>query len=453
MSKLSALLRGSYHPAWRWVAAGLVLVGLVAATWAFRQTAKSSAVSDPAAIVYSDAPQTASQTDSLIASLQKRLTQYPDDYPSYTLLGAAYLQKVRETADPAYYTRADAVLHEAASRLPADPDTLTTLGALALERHQFQDGLTYGQAAHAANIYNTRALGVIYDGQTELGQYAAAAQTVQQMVNMRPDMSSYARVSYARELHGDVAGALQAMRLAAQAGGGVPENRAWTLVQVGNLYWLQGNLDDAVTEYNAALQAMPTNVPAQAGLAHVLASRGDLKDAIAAYEEVVSLMPMSEYVIALGDCYMADGQTAASDRQYALVHVLSQLQQANGVDVDLEITLFGADHPGRLEPMPATLTRARQLFTRRPTIYAADALAWTLYQTGSYSEARSYSDQALRLNTQDPLLWFHAGMIAVRLGDTVTARQDLQHALDINPHFSLLWSPVARQTLDGLPVE
>jgi tetratricopeptide (TPR) repeat protein len=182
-------------------------------------------------------------------------------------------------------------------------------------------------------------------------------------------------------------------------------------------------------------------------------ARGDLKGAIAGFQQAASLMPLSEYVIALGDALQADGQSEAAKRQYELVQLLGQLQQANGVDVDLEITLFEADHPNLLEPLPATLARARALVARRPTLYAADALAWTLYQSSDYAEAQSYSDQALRLNTQDALLWFHAGMIASQLGDTDRAGIDLGHALQINPNFSLLWAPVAHQTLKGLAAQ
>jgi tetratricopeptide (TPR) repeat protein len=133
-----------------------------------------------------------------------------------------------------------------------------------------------------------------------------------------------------------------------------------------------------------------------------------------------------------------------------LVGVLAQLQQANGVDTDLEIALFEADHPDINESLADTLTRARAAYDKRHTVYAADTLAWTLYQSGDAVAAQPYSDEALRLNTQDALLWFHAGMIAQALGDQAGAAAKLQQALAINPHFSLLWAPAAQAALTQL---
>ena len=45
---------------------------------------------------------------------------------------------------------------------------------------------------------------------------------------------------------------------------------------------------------------------------------------------------------------------------------------------------------------------------------------------------------------------FHAGMIQARLGDRDAARRLLTEALDINPHFSIRYAPVAKATLARL---
>jgi tetratricopeptide (TPR) repeat protein len=404
-------------------------------------------------VLYGDAPAAPAFTAALVEALQERLRQSPNDTASYSLLGAAYLQQARETGDPAYYRKAEAVLDEALARAPHDAETLTTLGTLALAQHRFEDGLAYGQRALALNPYSVRALAVVVDAQVELGQYSAAAQTAQRQVDTRPDLASYARVSYVRELHGDVAGAIQAMEAAAEAGSGVPEHAAWTRTQLGLLRVSHADLAGGREDFEAALRALPGYVPAQAGLARVAAAQGDLQAAIRGFAAVTERMPLAEYVIALGDCYLAAGQLEEAQRQYALVAVLAQLQQANGVNVDLELTLFETDHPGQYAPLETTVARARQVYAERPTIFAADTLAWALYHTGAYHEAEQYVSQALTLGTQDALIWFHAGMIAQARGDAALAHARLSRALTINPNFSLRWAAVAEQALARLAAQ
>jgi tetratricopeptide (TPR) repeat protein len=152
-----------------------------------------------------------------IGALQERLRQQSDDHVAATRLGLAYLQRARETSDPSYYTRADGVLNQALDAAPGDTDTLIGLGSLALARHQFTDALEWGNKAVASNPYKAAAYGIVGDAYTELGQYEDAIGAIQKMVDLRPDQTSYARVSYARELHGDLAGAIGAMRDAVDA--------------------------------------------------------------------------------------------------------------------------------------------------------------------------------------------------------------------------------------------
>ena len=449
----------------RLLVAAAVVALLVAGSYAYRALSTAPAAPDSAvqAALLSDAPAAAAFTDQLVATLQEHLRLSPADERGYATLGAAYLQKARESGDTAYYVKADAVLKKAIALQPADFEALASQGVLLLARHQFREALDYGRKARALNVYNARALGVMVDAQVELGDYPAAVQSMQSMVDLRPDMGSYARVSYQRELHGDPAGALDMMRRAVEAGSGVPENLAWTRTHTGLLLFNRGDLDGAEREYENALQASAGYVPARAGQARILAARGDLAGAIALYEDVTRVMPLPEYVIALGDSYALAGRAADAAQAYALVRVIAQLQRANGVDIDLEMGLFEADHltdagskppaggtsggADRLTTAQETVAQARQAYANRPTIYGADALGWALYQAGNAGEAQAWAQSALKLNTQDALVWFHAGMIEARLGNRTGAREKLAHALELNPYFSLLWSDAARATL------
>jgi tetratricopeptide (TPR) repeat protein len=390
---------------------------------------------------------TINKTDQLIWDYQERIRQNAADVNAYAVLGMAYLQRARETGDPTYYGKAETAFGEALGREPQNVEALIGKGALANARHQFHDALALGEQARDLNPNVARVYGMIADAQIELGMYDTAVQTLQTMVDLRPDLSSYSRISYARELHGDIAGAIDMMERAVMAGGPATENSLWVRVQLGNLHFNAGNLASAEEQYQGALTQSADYVYALGGLARVRAAQQRYSEAIDLYNQAIARMPLPEFVIALGETEDAAGQPADAAKQYELVRAMQQLFSANGVDTDLELALFDADH-GR-DPQ-ATLALARAAYERRPSIKAADTLAWALLKAGQPAEARRYAEESLRLGTRDALMLYHAGMIAQAQGDAAAAREYLRRALEINPNFSPLYAPRAQQALTKL---
>jgi len=407
----------------------------------------SSSVEDVYGYMIDSTSRTSTSTDTLIQTLQERLRTNPNDWQSASQLGLAFLQKARETGDPTYYQKTEEALQKALSLQPDDYAAMSAMGALAVARHQFSSALEWGEKARQINPNRTYAYGVIADAQIELGRYSEAIETLQAMVDLRPDMSSYSRISYIRELHGDMDGALEMMRLAVDSGTSNSESTAWGRTQLAILYFNMGDLDRAELEYQRTLQNRPDYVYALAGLGRVRAARGDMDEAIKLLNQAVGIMPLPEFVITLEDLYHVAGQEDAASQQYRLLATIEKLYRANGVDMDMEIALFNADHNQNLEE---TLALAREAYTKRPSIHGADALAWVLYKTGNYEAAQKYSDEALKLGTKDALKLFHAGMIALEIGDKAQARTYLEQALTINPNFSILYANEARETLQTL---
>ena len=389
--------------------------------------------------------------DATIRSLQETLRSGDTRTTGLaaTMLGQAYLQKARETGDPGYYPKVETLFQQALAADNGNVEALVGLGTLALSRHEFAAALDWGEQARALNPYDATALGVIGDAQVELGRYDEAGETVQAMVDLRPDLGSYSRVSYLRELMGDREGALLAMEQAAIAGSGYPENVAWVRVQLGNLRFDGGDLAGAATEYAAALAAVHGYAPGLAGQARVAAASGDLDRAAELYDKAVSTIPLPEFVVAYGDVLNAAGRPEEAAAQFALVEAIQKLHTASGVDTDLELALFAADYGGDGDLLQA-VEKARAVVATRPSIVAWDVLAWTLYRSGDLEGAAEASEQALRLGTQSALMRFHAGMIAAARGETAQAIAFLESALVLNPHFSVRYEPEARATLERL---
>ena len=283
-------------------------------------------------------------TASLAAELQSRLQAEPKDEHSYVLLGLAYQQRARETGDSGWYPKSEGVLRRALTLDSKDYLAVSGLGSLALSRHRFREALTLGEQARKLNPYSARAYGVIGDALVELGRYPEAFAAFDRMNKLRPSLSSYARVSYGRELIGHTAAAIRAMKLAVDAATGAAEPTAWTHVQLGKLYWNHGRLAAAEREYRLALQVFPGYAYGLDALAQVLAAKGNLREAIALERRAVDAIPLPQYVAALGDLYRVTGRPALAQRQYALIGAIEQLLDANGVKTDLEIALFQVDH-------------------------------------------------------------------------------------------------------------
>ena len=384
-------------------------------------------------------------TAAYVRKLERRVERDPSNGDALTLLGLAYQQRGRETGDPTFYTLSERALRRA--RAAGGREAVITEGeaALANTRHRFRLGLELARRAIALDPDSGSALGALGDALLNLGRYREAFRVYDRMALRAPGIASYTRVANARELLGRPGAAAQADRAALEIDHAVPEHVAWTMVQLGNASFNRGNLRSAEHAYRRALARYPGYVHAEAGLARVEAAEGRLEHAIVRLGRAVDVLPAPAYVILLGDVLRASGRKQAARREYALVSTIERLFAANGVRTELQTALFDLDHRRDIR---AALARALRAYRAAPGIYAEDALAWGLYRTGSCAAARRHSAHALRLGTRDALMNFHRAMIE-RCLESPTARSWFRRALAINPHFSLLWAPVARQALAG----
>ena len=388
-----------------------------------------------------------SSTVSDIARLQAAITADPTDENAQRDLGLALTQRVRETADPSLYAPALAAFDAALALVPDDPLALAGVAGIQLGKHQFDKALITARQAIVLSPTLVAARAAEVDALVELGRYDEADTAAGLMFGLSSSLSTLARVSYLAELRGHLTASVIAMRAAAAARGLAPENTAYVQALLGNLLVYSGDPAGGAAAYQAALSIVPNHAPSLAGEGRLAVGAGRLDDAMALFQRAADIVPLPEYVIALGDAQVAAGYPDLARRSYDLARAEIQLFKAAGVVVDVDLALLEADHG---DPTQA-LADATAGYQATPTVRAADALAWALHRLGRDAEAVRHSVEALRLGSIDPILRYHSGAIAAALGDVKTARRDLQLALATDPGFSATGAAEARRILATLP--
>jgi tetratricopeptide (TPR) repeat protein len=391
-------------------------------------------------------PAPTSPTVAEVARLEAMVTAQPGDADAQRALGFALAQRVRETADPSLYAPAGAAFQAALRIHPDDAEALTGVAGIQLGKHEFADALVTARRAITLSPSLVAAHAAEVDALVELGRYDEADAAAGDMLGLSEDLSTLARVSYLAELRGHLAAALNAMRQAAASPGLAPENTAYVDALLGNLLAYTGDRKGATDAYQAALAVVPNHAPSLAGEGRLAVADGRLDDAIADFGTAAAVVPLPEYVIALGDAQAAAGRAADAARSYDLARAEIRLFQAAGVVVDVDLALLEADHGD-----PATaLQHALAGLKATPTVRAQDAVAWALHRLGRDRDAIAHVRAALRLGSVDPLIRYHAGAIEAALRDAAAARRDLRLALATDPGFSATGAAEARRLLASL---
>lgn len=389
---------------------------------------------------------TLTKTDKAIEGLEQRLKREPKNSNVYVALANAYLQKVREDADTSYYSKIERLLDHTDTLGKNNSEVLEIKAFLAYGRHDFYKGMDFAQQAVTLNPRKASHYGALADGQIELGKYDEAVESVQKMVDIRPDLSSYNRVAHLRELFGDIDGAKNALMLAISAGATSSENVAFSQVELGKLY-LRSDLKKSAQLFEKALLTHKDYPPAFAGLGRIAFANNENEKAKEYFKKAFAILPIAQYAIDLRDLYFVTGNKAKSDQYFELAKLAYQQSISDGVNTDLEYSLFLADSG---QNVSEAFEKAQNAYKNRPTIYSADVLAWSLYKNNNADASQQYTTESLRLGEFDPLLLFHAGMIADRNGNKIEAKRLLKKAIALHPHFSLLYSKMAKTKIEEL---
>src|SRR5271165_180270 len=366
-----------------------------------------------------------------IANAKREIAKNPGQFAGYNQLAIALSRRARETSDVAYYAQAEEALQQAAALAPDNFESAKIHVWLLLGRHEFPAALEAAKALNKKVPDDVLVYGFLTDANAELGNYSDAENAAQWMLNLRPgNLPGMTRAAYLRELFGDVDGAYELMDMAYQAT--VPtetEDRAWILSQMGHLRFVAGRTADAENILQQALVLFPGYHYALSNLAKVRITQKRYEDAVTLLRQRYQAAQHAENLYDLAEALELAGHQAEAKMAFAEVETKS-LAEANRKDnSSRELVFYYADHAQ--QPAKA-LAVAKQEFAWRHDVYTLDAYAWALHVNGQDSEARKQIETALAVGIRDPKLFFHAGEIALRVGDVSAAKRYLKQSAELN---------------------
>lgn len=371
--------------------------------------------------------------------LKLAIEENPDDKKSMLGLAALYIKEARVSGDYRYYDIA--ALQQVNRVLKNEPENfeaLTYKALIYLSQHHFAEGLEVAGKAKAINPYNAFIYGLLVDANVEMGNYTKAVEYSDSMVSIRPDIRSYSRISYLREIYGDYPGAIEAMKLAVGAGMQGEEGTEWARVQLGRLYENTGDLKSAEMHYTMALNARPDYAYAIAGMARIAAAAREYTKAVNYYLKADSLINDNVFKEELADVYKLAGQNNKSTSvAKAVIDNMNKDSKAGLTDdnmghySDRELAYAYL----KINDNDKALTHALAEYNRRPNnIDANETVAWVYYNQNKPQKAIPYMKEALKTNCKNPSLLCHAGLIYAKAGEKAIAKSFLQQALKNNPN-------------------
>ncbi|GIV31451.1 MAG: hypothetical protein KatS3mg029_0802 [Saprospiraceae bacterium] len=335
------------------------------------------------------------------------LSKNPQAKEPRLLLSEIFIQEARITGEhPHYYPAALQVLDELLA-MPFDVTDIHQLDIrfrallnkanVQLSLHDFAGALQTANEALALNPHNAAIYGVLVDANVELGNYEQAVEMADKMVSIRPDLRSYSRVSYLREMHGDLPGAIEAMTMAVKAGSPGSEQTSWALLTLGKLYEKQGNMQAAETQYLTILDYRPNYPFALAALANLAYEEGRYQKAEQLFQQAADIIPEVGFYEGLAKVYKATGRQDAFDQTFDEIIAMMQDDEAHGHDMSLEFARAYADLK---EDYATALTHALKEYEKRPENVEVNALLASLYyRMGDTARAVQHRQKAVRLGS------------------------------------------------------
>lgn len=330
-------------------------------------------------------------------------------------LSEIYIYEARVTGEhPYYYNAALQTLNESLKdtlKMTADQHftALFYKSTVQLSQHQFNAALVTGKQALALNDKNSGIYGVLVDANVEIGNYEEAVKNCDKMISIRPDLRSYSRISYLREIYGDMKGSVKSMEQAIEAGAPYSEYKCWTIVTMGKMLENHNQLDSAMAYYQFSAKERANYPFGIAGMASIEGKRGNYKKADSLYTIALKAVPEISFIMDQAKLYQKQGKKAEMKRLIPRIESMFKEDIESGHNVNMEYAFFLLDFK---KDYKRALSLGLKEYQLRPNnIDVNRLLAFAYYANGDLKSAEKHVGIAMKTKKQDADLYCIDGLI------------------------------------------
>lgn len=340
-------------------------------------------------------------------TLKLAIQKNEEDHEAKIKMANLFIREARVTGEHGHYYPAalamtDRIINSTTKVNNMEFLALVTKAGVQLSLHEFKAALETGQKAIQLNNKNAQIYGVLTDCYVELGQYDKAVVMADIMISIKPDLRSYARISYLREIHGQIPEAIEAMKMAVEAGVPGYEDTAWAMLTLGELYERYGEPDKAKLLYEEILAERPDYPFAVGALGAIHLKNKDIKKAEETTLKAIDIIPEVGFYTLLAEIYKIQGRKEEMTKVMEEVFVMLKDDEDSGHNMNLEYANIYLD---LLEKPEQALTYAQKEFDKRPENIDVNRMLARIYKAKSdQTMAQKYALAASVTHSKHPEL-------------------------------------------------
>lgn len=354
-----------------------------------------------------------------VMQLTQKIEKNNTDVKSMLALSGIYMQEARITGNYAYYNEAATQLIDKVLALDVSNfEALSFKTTILLSKHQFEDALKLAEQLKQMFPYNAYVYGMLVDANVELGNYAAAVEAADKMISLRPDIRSYSRIAYLREIHGDINGAIDAMQMAVNAGAPGDETTEWCRIQMGKLLEQSGKLKEAEMHYRISIANRENYPYALAGLARVATEQRDYAKALSLFKQADSIISDHTFKEGIKKIYELTGEKEKAEMlAKEILNHMKEISKSGNEDHEMAHAYMSVkDYNKALE------YALKEYKRRQGNIEANETVAMIYIEKGDYNNALPFIERALSTNNKNPELLLHAVLVYEKTGNIEKAK-------------------------------